>query len=149
MNKINKIGIDFHGVLEECKDDEYIKELLESLNYFCFVHVVSGPPLEQLNKELIEAGYEIGKHYISAISTVDYMKSKNIEMWQDENGDWWTDEDTWWDSKSMICEEYDIDILIDDSIKYKDAFKNKKKFFHYKGRSSFVPILLEMMGKSC
>jgi len=51
-------------------------------------------------------------------------------MWQDERGNWWTDEDIWWSSKGKICKRESIDVLIDDKVDYFNNFysDNKTKF---------------------
>jgi hypothetical protein len=139
-----KIGLDFHGVLEECKDDEYVKSLLKILNTYHIVYVVSGPPSEQLMKELTEAGYEIGIHYQAAISVVDWIKSNKIYMYQ-KDGNWWTTDGKWFSSKADICKHYCIDFMIDDMIKYRNAFEDKSKFVHYTDRKDFINFVKKLI----
>jgi hypothetical protein len=47
---------------------------------------------------------------------------KGVEFTYDEKGTPWCDEETWWDSKARMCKTFEIDYLIDDSLKYKPAF---------------------------
>jgi hypothetical protein len=140
-----KIGVDFHGVLEECKDSRTVKLLLEDVRRHYFVYIVSGPPIEKLMVELLEAGYEIGEHFDAAISTVDFMKSKDIKMWRDGVGDWWTDEDTWNASKGMVCEDYDIDILIDDMDCYRNEVEKHCEFYLYHDMERFIYLIAKLI----
>ena len=140
-----KIGVDFHGVLEDCKDSRTIKLLLYELRNYYFVYIVSGPPMKQLTSELVESGYEIGLHFDAIISTVDFIKSKNIDMWQDKKGDWWTDEKTWNASKSMVCDDYEIDLLIDDMECYRDSLKSNVNFYLYKDMERFIYLIAKLI----
>lgn len=149
-----KVGIDFHGILEECKDSHIVKLLLEELRKHYFVYIVSGPPIEKLTVELMEAEYEIGKHFDAAISTVDFMKSKGVKMWKDGLGDWWTDEATWNASKGMVCCSYEIDILIDDMEEYRSSVEgNFCKFYLYHDKERFIYLVANLIdgknGKIC
>lgn len=149
-----KIGIDFHGVLEDCKDSHTVKTLLKELHKHYFVYIVSGPPMWKLTIELIEAGYDIGLHYDAAISTVDFMKSKGVKMWQDGKGDWWTDEDTWNASKGMVCADYEIDVLVDDMEVYRNGVESNSCRFHlYHDMERFIYLIAKLIdeknGRSC
>lgn len=127
-----KIGIDLHGVLD--KHPELMKPLMESLIKDHEIWIISGPPLDQIEKELDGLGYKKWEHYHLIYSVVGYLKSKGIAMWQDEKRTWWCEDDEWWSSKSKICGTLGIDILLDDSRKYAPYFKNvKTKFILLKG----------------
>jgi hypothetical protein len=127
-----KIGIDLHGVLD--KHPELMKPLMESLIKDHEVWIISGPPFDQIERELSNLGYKKWVHYHLIYSVVGYLKSKGVKMWQDDKGDWWCDNDLWWSSKSKICFMIGIDILLDDSVKYSPYFKDMKtKFILLKG----------------
>lgn len=64
------------------------------------------------------------------MSVVDYLKSKGVKMWRDANGEWWCDDDEWWESKGRICEEFGIDIFVDNEIKYKKYMPETTLFLH-------------------
>jgi hypothetical protein len=123
-----KIGFDFHGVIEKYPD--VFRPLMESLRAMgAEIFIVSGPPLNQLIYEVASFEYLVDKHWDNLISVIDYIKKIGKKTWQDEKGDWWTDDESFWSSKSMICEEYGIDLLIDDSVQYQKYFEGKKTQF--------------------
>jgi hypothetical protein len=116
-----RVGIDLHGVID--KEPEKMKMIMRSLMVMNIpVHIISGPPESQIFKELEKLGLAQGYHFHWAHSVVDTLKRAGVKMWQDENGNWWADEESWWDSKARICRDSEIDMLIDDSPKYKPAF---------------------------
>jgi len=122
-----KIAFDFHGVLETYP--EQMKSLILALKGAHRIVVLSGPPSGILRLELESCGYVEGFHYSQALSVVDWLKAKGTSMHQHENGSWYCDDDIWWSSKARICEEQDIDILFDDTLKYKEHIKNGKPLF--------------------
>lgn len=126
------IGIDLHGVLN--KNPHIMAPLLAEICRSSIVTVISGPPAEEIKKELDLLGYKNGIHYNDIISVVDFIKSKGVEMQQDKRGHWRCDEPTWWSSKAEICDKYSVDILFDDSEKYKPHFVyGNTKFILMKG----------------
>jgi hypothetical protein len=126
------ISFDLHGILN--KYPEILKPLLEMLSKDNVVLVVSGPPEDDILKELSKLGYQHSVHYDNIISVTDYIKEKGIWMWKDKYGNLWCDDESWWSSKSEICEDYGIDILFDDSKKYGEYFTDiDTKFVLVKG----------------
>jgi hypothetical protein len=118
-----RVAFDLHGVLETNTD--FFKKILNYLNDIeVHITVLSGPPTEQIISELESLGYTPWYKYFSQIlSVVDYLRfESDANMWQDERGNWWTDEPTWWASKGKICEKYKIDVIIDDKIQYFESF---------------------------
>lgn len=123
------IAFDFHGVIEKYPD--IMKPFMQSIRHIMWVIVLSGPPEEQIKKELNDAGYTQGVHYDLIISVVDWIKSQGIEMNLNKNGSWYCDDDIWWASKAKICKEKNISILIDDKLEYKEHIKDEfPLFFH-------------------
>jgi len=119
-----KIAFDLHGVLET--NTTFFKKVINALKKFgVSIIVVSGPPTTQIISELESLGYTPWYNYFNRIiSVVDYLRSiPNLHMWQDERGNWWTDEPTWWASKGHICKDNKIDLLIDDKIEYFNCFE--------------------------
>ena len=115
------IAFDFHGVLDTYPD--FMKWLLYTIRVESDVIVLSGPPRYEIKKRLDDVGYEHGIHYSDILSVVDWLRLKNVPMVQDSKGDWWTaDEESWWSSKSKICEAYDIHMLFDNSEQYRHYF---------------------------
>jgi len=126
---IDKIGIDLHGVIDS--DVGMFKELLETLymSTFITIHIISGPPVKDVQDELDKLGLKIGKHYHYIASVVDYLKTKDTRMWLDHKDTWWADDKDWWGAKAAICEKLDIDIMIDDQEGYKKSFEEIKTHF--------------------
>ena len=128
---INKVGIDLHGVIDSNID--LFKMLLENFYYLNVeVHIISGPPVVDIKQELNEYGLKEDLHYKFIYSVVDYLKSKNIPMWLGKEGTWWAGDEYWWGAKAEICYYKNIDIMLDDSKRYKPDFeKIKTKFILY------------------
>jgi hypothetical protein len=129
-----KIGFDLHGVIDTYPEIIYpmIKLLRKMENEIC---IVSGPSQSIIKTDLEKIKFSdiypnIDK-WTSIYSIVDFLKMSGVKTWEDENGNVWTDEQIWWDSKAKICQIYEIDFIIDDSEKYRSAFGLIKcKFIH-------------------
>ena len=120
-----KIAFDVHGVIDTYPDIIYpmIKLLLKIGNEIC---IVSGPSKDLIHKDLQKLKFNDGiKNYKHLViySVVDYLKIDGVKTWTDDKGDVWTDDQNWWNSKARICKTFDIDLIIDDSEKYRSAFK--------------------------
>jgi len=119
-----KIAFDIHGTLDSSQViRSFVKLLNNCPDYQIFV--ISGPPYKQIEKELIHLDIILEKNQI--LSVVDFLRDKGVKMWEDKNG-WWCDEEIWWDSKGLICEEYHIDMIFDDKIRYKKNMPNHTDF---------------------
>ena len=116
------LGIDLHGTIDS--DPElFLKFLTYCTKYLNInVYIISGPPTEQIKKELSALNLYHIQHYKHIISVVDFIKDQNIKMTQDKNGNWWTDHRIWWSTKAQICTVFNIDVLVDDKIEYKEYF---------------------------
>jgi len=113
------IGFDIHGVLDT--HTEQIVKMTKGLRQLGIeIMVITGPEEEQAKAELDRLGLQLGVHYDSIVSVVDWLQRHLAEgeMWQDEKGHWWCSDEDWWTSKAKICSEYDVDTLFDDSEKY-------------------------------
>ncbi len=115
---MKKIGIDLHGVLSDYP--EKFMSVLEKSCKIYEVHILSGPPHHEVLDELHDLGYRRGIHFDFTFSVVEHLSLNNIKMWKDENSDWWSTDDNWWAAKGNYCKEKGIELLIDNSIKYKD-----------------------------
>ena len=139
-----KYAFDFHGVAQ--KYPAVFKPMMQDLMIAGVtnktgntVSILSGPPREQIEMELKEAGYVRGVHYNHILSIVDWLnhqkvyKGAKFDLTLDENGTWWTDPTTWWSSKSKICEEFGIEMMWDDDERYfKYIINERPVFFHVK-----------------
>lgn len=129
-----KYAFDFHGVLQRYPRlfMPMMEDLLKSGN---LVSVLSGPPKDQVEWELETAGYVKDVHFNHVLSVVDWLhyqiqyRDAKFIMKKDEHGRWWTDPDTWWSSKSKICHEFGIDILLDDQEQYSKYIVDERPMF--------------------
>lgn len=125
---MRRIAFDFHGVIE--KYPELFKPIMVVMKYAGNeIWIVSGPPRNDIGKKLKDAGYISGIHYDKVVSVVDYLKQNYAKTWQDGKGDWWAEDSDWWGSKARICEEYEIGVMIDDSVGYAKYFEGKHTKF--------------------
>lgn len=124
-----KIGFDLHGVLDTYPTKfKSIIRLLQKTNVYCVV--VSGPPEEKINESLEKLGFD-PDDFFGVYSVVDYLYSDGVDFDETDPENLWCDDNIWWDSKARICQHYDIDYLIDDSLKYEPAFKlTESEFIH-------------------
>jgi len=126
-----KIAFDVHKTIID--NPEFFKPLMKILmhtgNDVC---IVSGPPSDQIYKELKLAGFDYGIHYRMIYSVVDFAKNiTNIAMSQDGDGNWWCDDTIWWTLKGQICKKYDIESLIDNDIRYKPEVSKNSTFIFW------------------
>ena len=129
------LGIDLHGVIDS--DPEVFKAFMKAVSIHNFVYVISGPPAEQISEELKSFGInQTVPHYTRICSVVDHLTSKKVPMWQDERGRWWSSEEDWWCSKAEICDQYKVDIMIDDKELFEPYFRSiKTHFLLYKDKN--------------
>lgn len=133
-----KYAIDFHGAAQKYPKlfKPFMEDLLDCGNV---VTILSGPMRSQIEWELAQAGYERGVHFNHILSVVDWLhyqkdyRDAQFQLTKDEHGLWWTDAATWWSSKAKICQEFGIDILIDDQEQYsKYIVDERPMFWHVK-----------------
>lgn len=116
-----KIGIDLHGVAD--KYPAIVKPCLEAVRSLGVeVYFLSGPPRDEVAKDLGKLGYVVNQHYDHIVSVVDWLHTQDIQMWKDHKNTWWCDEEDWWASKAAICKERGITIVVDDCEKFKPYF---------------------------
>jgi len=125
------VAFDVHGTLDNDKNDFLITLLNTCIeNSRDKVFIISGPPTEQITKEISALG--INPDSVTIISVVDWLKNKGIYMWQDSKGTWWCDNCIWWRSKGKICEEYKIDMIFDDHQGYQEFMPKKTQFIYWR-----------------
>jgi len=124
-----KIAFDLHGTLDA--NISFFQKLLRLLRYMDEeIYIISGPPLNEIHEQLQYLSYEYITHYEHMISIIDFLKFNNVPIYQDKSGNWWTyKEEDWWSSKSLICQQYAIDVIIDDCIQYQTYFNKTKTRF--------------------
>lgn len=123
-----RIGIDFHGVL----DDE-----TEGWVTFCWlakeseheVYLISGPSVDGITRRLESIGVD-PEMFTGIYSVVDHLKAKGSPMWEKPvgSGHWWADDKAWWSAKGEIAEMLSLDLMIDDSAQYGEFMPTSTKF---------------------
>lgn len=133
-------GIDIHGTLACRRGDKSIGPstlfpILSSLMASWVKHgdsvfIISGPPLEVIQEEIGQLGLVQGVHYSRLISVVDYLKKREIPMWEDPAGSnhWWCSKEDWNAAKGCIAAEIGIDTIIDDEPNYGDGMPPRTTF---------------------
>jgi hypothetical protein len=128
-----KLGLDIHGVITDDKDS-----LLWLSNAVTFmkgeVHIISGPPIAVIMKELRDLGFMKDVNYTHVFSIVDYNISIGTPITYDENGHAWTDEYSWDKTKADYCVREGINLHIDDSDQYGYFFKTPYARFFSKNK---------------
>ena len=129
-----KHAFDFHGVMQ--KYPKLFKPMMEDLvKGGNVVSILSGPPREQIERELEGAGYIRGVHFNHILSVVDWLhyqlnyRDAKFDLQQKEDGSWFTDPVTWWSSKSKICQEFGIEIMYDDQEAYSKYIVDERPLF--------------------
>lgn len=116
MNKILKIGLDIHGVIDAFP--ERFKLLSNALfSHGAEVHIITGIKWDPIvENKLIEAGIKF-THYFSI---VDYLEKQGFIRW--DNGLPYADDLKWNFAKRDYCHSQGIDFMIDDSPIYGATF---------------------------
>jgi len=110
-----KIAFDIHGTLDAEPALRGMADLLaQDANNT--IYIISGPRRDRIIRRLRKLGMNPDKFVI--VSIVDYLEAKGVEFVDDERGNPFCNEEIWWQSKGDICREYDIEVIIDDSIRY-------------------------------
>jgi hypothetical protein len=123
-----RIMFDLHGVSEEMP--ELIKPMMKTFrNQGHVVIICSGSPTSKLIKELFELGYKPEHHYDHVVSVVDYLRNQGVVFTYDEKGDPWTDDETWFRSKGQIAKELEVNLVIDDTERYREYMPEGIKFW--------------------
>lgn len=127
-----KIAIDLHGTIDKYPDAfRSVMKMLVSAGVEVFV--MSGPEFEVIFSQLKELGFKLDVHFTGVHSVVEFLKSGNTQMRQDEKGRWWASDKDWWSSKGKLCKFYKIDILVDNELKYKSDMPETTNFVHFTG----------------
>ena len=131
-----KIALDLHGVLS---DWEFMTPIVHELTAEGHeLYVVSGAPKRQLEKEIVELGYQV-EWFKGVYSIIDWLLDSNApgKIWHNEKGWWYDDDIRWQKTKAEIAEFYEIDILLDDQEKYKQGYLKPGTFTLYSTFKSF------------
>jgi hypothetical protein len=131
-----KIGLDIHGVLSDWETMTPIVHELRAEGHD--LYVVSGAPKRELEKEIVELGYQV-EWFKGVYSIIDWLLDNNApgKIWHNEKGWWYDDDVRWWKTKAEIAEFYEIDILLDDQEKYKQGYLKPGTFTLYSTFKTF------------
>lgn len=118
MYKQLKIGLDIHGVIDRFPDMfAAISKMFMDGGHE--VYVITGAAItDSLVKQLNQYGVK----YTKLVSIHDYRRNQGVDISYDENGRPWMDDKTWDSTKGIVCRLNGIDLMIDDTLKYKKYF---------------------------
>lgn len=114
-----KIGLDIHGCIDQ--DPNFFGELSRTLIASGHeVHITTGSFITDKIKDELR-GYGMEWTHLWSIS--DYYKNKpGIELWLDEKGRPWVDDELWNMAKGDYAKSQNLDLCIDDTEVYKKYF---------------------------
>jgi hypothetical protein len=123
-----KLGLDYHGVIDTKPDffEPICKALIEAGHE---IHIITGNKETQEIKEALNFEHGLFKKYTHFFSIVDYHESQDTKVWYDEKGTPWMDGEIWDKTKCEYCEREQIDLYIDDSLRYLEHFSTPYKIF--------------------
>ena len=121
-----RIGLDFHGVLDD--DKQYFANLSKKiLNEGGEVHIITGSRDTLEVRDKITGLGVVFSHFFSISS---YHASAGTKMREDEHGPW-MDAEVWDKSKAEYCKKHGIHIHIDDSPVYGKYFDPGTMYVKY------------------
>lgn len=127
---IKRVAYDLHGTID-IKPTIYKTFFKNSRRQGNEIYIISGPPTEQVIKELQDIDFIKGRDYDKAIGVVTYLlENGHIPTKIDHNGNYWFEEKAWWASKAQICTDYKISGLIDNEEQYAADFRFTKAYFY-------------------
>lgn len=121
------IGFDIHGVIDANPElfSCIIKEL-KKLNYK--IHLLTG---SRITDNLIHELEDYDIVYDEIFSILDYHLRIETDMWKDDRGNFWIDEDIWNESKGSYCNNNNFLFHIDDTKIYGDFFNTPFGYISY------------------
>lgn len=112
----NKIGVDFHGVINT--NPMFFKKFCElAIKQNIEVHIVSGGPREDIIEFLTL--HQIKYDYLWCI--YDYFEAKE-EVVYGSDGSFHVEDEAWNEAKALYCRQNNINVQIDDSLIYGKYF---------------------------
>ena len=128
-----RVGLDIHGVIDS--DPVRFLEFAREVKKGCGndVFIITGPPVnDDLLDELAKFGFIKGIDFDVVLSIQDELEKSNVPVTGlDKHGRNHYDDEQWDSCKAKICERYDIDVHIDDTLRYMFYFKGSTIFGHY------------------
>lgn len=120
-----KIGLDIHGVID--KNPEFWINFTSC--FYCEVYILTGHPKAKAKQELLDLGLKEGIHYKEIFSITDYLLNTGVsKAYNYTEGNPWFSEKEWNEAKSTFVKLKGIDVIVDDTIKYKDSMSSNVVF---------------------
>jgi len=108
-----KVGFDVHGCIT-LYPEIFMKLSRGLLDMGHEVHIITGQEQSKIESKV----RELNISFTHFFSIVDYHKNIGTEMWVDEKGTFWMEEDTWNRSKGDYIFREKIDVHFDDNYEY-------------------------------
>ena len=126
------VGLDLHGVIDSdpAYFIEFARDIIEDGGT---VHVITGHPINsEIYEQLSACGFakDLYSSVQSIQDTLDEVKSPVLGL--DVHGRNKYDDISWDSCKASLCKKLDVDVHIDDTMRYKDYFK-ETTFGHFDG----------------
>jgi hypothetical protein len=119
-----KIAVDIHGTLDKYPEPiiKLIKKFWDLAGSEFECHILSGPPISQMQTELIGICKKYSDDqvfYSHTFSMNDYIRCLNIPHEWDEDATIWTkNEEDWNKIKGDYCKLHKIDLILDNTLAY-------------------------------
>jgi len=127
------VGLDLHGVInsDPAFFIEFARDIIEDGG---IVHIITGHPVDQeVYEELNACGFSRDL-YSSIQSIQDTLDDLGCPIsGLDSHGRNKYDDVSWDSCKANLCEKLDIEVHVDDTLRYKDYFKSTT-FGHFDGK---------------
>lgn len=118
------MGIDLHGVLTDIPDT--MKFICESLvRNGAEVHIMTGGSMYRATQELHKLGLRGRKHFTHIFSVLDYHRYEMLtppSNWNEKYDNPEYPNDVWDRTKGDYCQDLGINLMIDDSLAYREYF---------------------------
>lgn len=122
-----KVGVDLHGVLDT--NPEFFKAFIDTLmSQGHEVHIVSGCKASDMLKFLQK--HKIKYDFIYSITTDFLTRTIPLPFKLDKNKNPYFASKDWDKAKAVYCQNYELDMMIDDTLLYGKHFKTP--FFLFK-----------------
>lgn len=130
-------AFDLHQTLDKYEKCRLFVKKLKSEGHY--VYIMSGSPTYEIKNECLKFGFTLGIDYDKILSIIDYAQYElKIPCWQEQSPrtgklSWYCNDDVWWAIKSILCNKYNINFIIDDKIQYLKYFgeNHPTKFILY------------------
>ncbi len=125
MDKVFKVGIDIHGVIDTYPE-KFKKLSTALLASGAEVHIITGVKRSTVIDNLLTKAGIAFTHYFSI---TQHLEDKGDIVWRGDQP--YASDEKWNVAKRDYCEQHNIDLMIDDSPIYRDTFTDiNTNFLH-------------------